>query len=298
MEMFDLGIAWNWEPDTDFVRELNDHAVARGLKPYIIHAYNFYTSLKDISEDNIGFRFFLDRTIIDPSPLSKVGDFLHRKGIAFINYQDKAKKLLRRSTAHHEPARHNILLPMRILIKPGEHMDTSNIKLSCMVRPFVLKPVDGPPDAESVQHATSLDDLSKLRERYGDITYVAQEKITPKKMGAKLASFRCVYCAGEVIPAWWHSEDNTHELLDHADMDRFELNHLLLISNQIANIAKLELFSVGIVVDDEDNFFVTDYLNIHPDMRRRSRFNKGLPDEAVDKVIDNIVKFVKNKVKA
>lgn len=295
MEVFDLGIAWNWAPDADFIREINDRALAEGLKPYIIHAFNFYTSLKDISEQNIRIKFFLDRTVLDPSPICKIGEFLIRNGVVFINYQDKAKRLLRRSTTHHEPIRHNILIPTRIMIKPGESIDTSRVKLSCLPRPFVLKAVDGPPDAETIRDAASADDLYRLRDRYGDITYVAQEIINPKTLGNRQASFRCVYCGGDVIPSWWDPAGNTYEPVSGNDIEEYDLNHLILIANQIANITKLEFFSTGIVLDSEDEFFVTDYLNLHPDMRRKSRLHSGLPDSVVDKVIDSMVSYVKKK---
>lgn len=295
MEIFDLGIAWNWEPDTGFVRELNDRLLTEGLKPYLIHAYNFYASLKDVCEERIRIQLFLDRTISDSSPLSEVGDFLNRKGIPFINYPDKAKKLLRRSTVYHQPAHHNILLPMKIMLKPRDSMKTLKLKISYMAHPFVLKPIEGPPDVGVNPNATSIDDVLKLREQYGDITYVAQEKICPTMLDKRRASFRCVYCLGEVVPAWWCPEDNIYELLTQYDIDRFELNHLFLTSKKIANISKLDFFSTEIVIDKNYSFFVTDYLNIHPDMRRRSKFNNGVPDEIVEKIIKNIIYFAKQK---
>ena len=53
METFDLGIAWDRQEDNEFVEGLNNYALKEGLKPYLLHGYNFYTSLKDISEGNI-----------------------------------------------------------------------------------------------------------------------------------------------------------------------------------------------------------------------------------------------------
>ncbi len=297
MEIFDLGIAWNWEPDTAFVRELNDRLLTEGRKPYLIHAYNFYTSLKDICEENIRIRLFLDRTINDNTPLSEVGDFLGRKNITFINYPDKAKKLLKRSTAYHEPIRHNILLPMKIMLRPRDSVETLRLKISYMARPFVLEPIEGSPDIEVNTDAMSIEDVLRMKERYGAITYVAQERIYPAILDEKHASFKCVYCLGEIVHSWWYSAHNIYEVLTPHDMDRLELNQLLTITYEIAHISKMDFFSTDIVMDKKTNFFVTNYINPRPDMRRRSKFDNGVPDEMVEKIIKKIIYFTKQKTK-
>jgi len=42
---------------------------------------------------------------------------------------------------------------------------------------------------------------------------------------------------------------------------------------------------------------IVDYVNDQPDMRKKSKFSDGVPDEIVDKVIQNIVSFVREKAK-
>lgn len=84
MEIFDLGIAWNSEPDNEFVSELNNRALKYGLRPYLIHAYNFYGSLKDIADDKLFFRFFLDRTLQNAQAFNGLAPFLKKKA-AFLS---------------------------------------------------------------------------------------------------------------------------------------------------------------------------------------------------------------------
>lgn len=35
-QVFDLGVAWNWEYDQDFISQLNDTALTQGLRPYLV----------------------------------------------------------------------------------------------------------------------------------------------------------------------------------------------------------------------------------------------------------------------
>jgi len=46
---------------------------------------------------------------------------------------------------------------------------------------------------------------------------------------------------------------------------------------------------------EKGKFLVVDYVNAHPDMRKKSKFKDGLPDEIVDKIIGEIISFVKSE---
>jgi hypothetical protein len=295
MEIYDLGIAWNCVEDADFVKELNDCALKEGLRPYLIHAYNFYGTLKDIVENHIYILLFLDRTVNDGTPLCEVGDFLKRKSIVFINYPDRIQKLVNRYKIYLEPVAYNISLPARMLLKPQDNRHIMELKIKYLSNPFVLKPVDGLYTAGINLDAKSIDDILRIREQYGNVTYVAQEKIDPIILDKRRASFRNIYCLGEVIPSWWHPQDNVYEILTQNDIDKFKLDRLLSISKEIARVSKLDFFLTEVVIDKKSNFFVTDQINIHPEIRQKSKFNDGMPDEIVKKIIKNIIYFAKQK---
>ena len=297
MKIFDLGVAWNCEQDTDFVKELNNCALKEGLKPYLIHAYNFYGTLKDIAENHIWFPFFLDRTVNDGTPLCEVGDFFKRRSTVFINYPDRVRKLLNRYKIYLEPITYNISLPARILLKPQDNRHILELKIKYLSSPFLLKSVGDLPNAGINLGAKSIDDILRLREQYGNIAYIAQEKIEPMILDKKYASFRNVYCLGDIISSWWHPADNVYEILTQHDIDKLKLDRLLSISAKIARVSKLDFFLTEIVVDKNGDFLVTDQINVHPDMHRKSKFNNGMPDEAVDRVIKNIICSIKQKTR-
>jgi len=295
METFDLGIAWDNEIDNEFVNDLNDYALKGGIRPYLIHIYNFYASLKDITENKISFRFLLNRTSDDDPVFRGLPDFLKRKGIAFINHPDKAKESRDKFKIHLKFNSHDIPVPKTALLNPKEDRKSLELKIKYVSRPFVLKPADGYGE-EAILDARSLDDVIKLKEQHGDIKYIAQEKILPKSLENKPAWFRVLYCCGKVIPCWWHPKTHMYDILTVKQVYALELYDMWHTTRRISQVCKLDFFSAELAMKNDEKFLVVD-LDDQPYLRRKSKFNDGVPDEIVDKVIQNIVSFVRGKVK-
>lgn len=297
MEIFDLGIAWNWEPDADFVKDLNDHALKEGLRPYLVHAYNFYSTLKDIVEDRISFRFFLDRASDDDPTFTGLIDFLKKKDIIFINHPDRAKKSTDKSIMHLEFINQSIPVPATIILNAQDDKQDLELKIKDISKPFILKPADGSSGEGVVLDAQSLENVLRLREQYGNITYIAQEKIYPKDLESRPAWFRIFYCFGKIIPCWWHPVTHIYDILTLKQIDALGLYDIWFITKKISQICKLDFFSTEIAMKNDKKFVVVDYVNDQCDMRKKSKFDDGVSDEVVDKVIKNIVSFVKQKQK-
>lgn len=292
MEIFDLGISWNWQLDNEFVQGLNDEALKESLKPYLLHAFNFYRSLRDIAENNIYFKSFLDRTLDDGSPLSKASDFLKTKNFNFINHPDQIKRSLDKPTTHQEFVNNSIPVPKTVFVNPQDNQPLES-KIKTFPKPFVVKLADNSFGKTVSLEANSLEDVLRLRVRYGNINCFAQEKIHPTFLGNKLSSFKVVYCLGETFPCWWHLLSHNYDILCKEDTDKFGLSFLSEIAKNIARVSKLDFFTVDLIMDKKNNFFVVNYADAWPDMRRKSKFDDGVPDEVVDAVTKKIISFVK-----
>jgi len=295
METFDLGIAWDQEQDNEFVEGLNNYAVKEGLKPYLLHAYNFYGSLKDITENKISFRFLLNRTSDNDPVFRGLPDFLKRKGITFINHPDKAKESRDKFKMHLKFNSHDIPVPKTALLNPEEDRKSLELKIKYVSKPFVIKPADGYGE-ETILDAQSLDDVIKLKEQHGDIKYIAREKILHKSLENKPAWFRVFYCCGKVIPCWWHPKTHVYDILTMKQVYALGLYDMWHMTRRISQVCKLDFFSTELVMKNDEKFLAVD-LDGQPYLRRKSKFNDGVPDEIVDKVIQNIVSFVREKVK-
>ena len=295
METFDLGIAWDREEDNEFVEGLNNYALKEGLKPYLLHGYNFYASLKDISEGNIHFRLFLNRTSEDDPVFSGLADFLRRKRIIFINHPDRAKESADKFKMHLKFNSHDIPVPKTVLLGSQDDKQSSEFKIKYVSKPFVLKPANGSCGDGVILDAQSLDDVIKLKEHRGDIKYIAQEKINPVSLETRPAWFRVFYCLGKINPCWWNPLTRTYDILTIKEIYRFGLYDMRRLTKMIHTVSGLDLFSVEMAMRSNEKFIVVDYVNDQPDMRKKSKFNDGLPDEIVDEIIGNIIAFVKQK---
>jgi len=295
MKIFDLGIAWNRSQDNDFVYEINDAVLKEGLSPYLLHSYNFYSSLKDVSEDKISFRFFIDRTRGHNSVFTKLADFLNKKDIVFINHPVMAKRSIDKSAMLLDFINQGIRVPLSVIINPQDDEQTLTLKTKNLYKPFVLKPAEGTVAESLLLDTISINDIQKLKGRYGDIAYLAQEKILPIDLENRPARFKVFYCLGKVIPCWWDPQTAIYDIVTLRQVYKFALSGIWPLTKSINRICKLAFFSTEVVMKDDKNFVVVDYVDVYPDMRKKSKFTNGLPDEAVKNIIDNIVSFVKEK---
>jgi hypothetical protein len=293
METFDLGIVWDTEADNEFVKDLNERALKDGLRPYLIHMYNFFSSLKDITEGRISFRYFLDRSSDDSSTFGGLADFLKKKDIIFINHPDNVKNSTDKFKIHSMFISYGLPVPKTVFIKPQEKRHVLEAKIQHVSIPLALKPAYGACSNGTVSNINSLDGALRLIEQDKDKSYFAQERISPINLENKPAWFKVLYCLGEIIPCWWHPATHMYDILTLRQIYRFGLHEAWPLIKKIKQACKLDFFSTEIVMKEEKKFLVVDYVNDQPDMRKKSKFNDGMPDEIVNKAIENIVSFVK-----
>lgn len=295
MKTFDLGIAWDNEVDNEFVSALNERALREGLKPYLIHAYNFFSSLKDITEGKISFRCFFDRSGDDSATFGGLADFLKKKDINFINHPDNVKNATDKSKIHSMFISHGLPIPKTVFLNPKEERQSLEAKIQHVSVPCVFKPAFGSYGNGEVLTINSIDDVLKLRGEGEDEFYFAQERISPISLENKPAWFKMLYCFGEIIPLRWHPETMEYETLSLRQIYRLGLHEIWPITKKIRQACKLNFFSTDIILKEKGKFLVVDYVNARPDMRKKSKFKDALLDEIVDKVINGILSFVKNQ---
>ena len=297
METFDLGIAWDREEDNDFVEGLNNYALKKELKPYLLHGYNFYASLKNISEGNIHFRLFFNRTSENDPVFSGLPDFLKRKGITFINHPDSAKESVDKFKMHLRFNSHDMPVPKTVLVGPQEDRKTLELKIKYTSKHFVLKPADGSCGNGGIADVHSLDDVIMVKKQHKDMRHIAQEKISPKNLGNKLAWFRVFYACGNITPCWWHPVTHVYDILTLKEVYALGLYDVWYLTKRISQICKLDFFSTDIVMEGDGKLVIVDYVNDKPDMRKKSKFNDGVSDEVVESITEKITNFVKQSTK-
>jgi hypothetical protein len=138
----------------------------------------------------------------------------------------------------------------------------------------------------------ALEDILVRRREYPFDSYLVQERILPKVAQARRYWFRVFYAAGDVYPCWWDDLSHVYETLDAAQAggDLFALLDETI--RAIARLSSLLLFSAELVLDQRERLVVVDYVNESPDLRRKSRYHDGVPDEVVEAIIGNLTGWI------
>jgi hypothetical protein len=295
METFDLGITWDNESDNEFINDLNDRALEEGVKPYLIHAYNFFSSLKDITDSQLSFRCFFARSSNESSTFGGLADFLKKKDIHFINHPDNVRNSIDKSKIHSMFISYGLPVPKTVFIKPQEEKQVLEAKIQHVSVPCMLKSTFGSCGDSTVLTINSLDEVLRLIGQESDKSYFVQEQVVPINLENKPAWFKVLYCFGEIISCRWHPVIREYEILSLRQIYRLGLHEIWAITNKIKQACRLDFFSTEIVMKEDKNFLVVDYVNVRPDMHKKSKFHDGMPDEIVNKAIENIITFVKTK---
>jgi hypothetical protein len=294
MNILDIAISFDWEPDKEFVQDLNDFALKQGLKPYILYASNFYDTLNNVSVGKISFRFFLDRVAEDNHLFKGLPGFLKGRGVRFCNEPEMAKQSNNKFIMHLDFVKNSILCPKTVFLFPQDTEKAIEEKINNLPKPFVLKPQMGCSGDGVVLDVYTPDDVLKIMKMYPNISYIAQEKITPSELDREVAWFRVVYCLGEFFVFWWNPKTHIYLIVSTEQMHRFVLQDVVDITRQIFNVCGLNFFSTEIALYN-GKFFVIDYINDQPDMRKKSKFVDGVPDEIVGRIVEKIISFVKQE---
>lgn len=288
---YDLGIAWNWEYDRDFVSQINNTCLKNGLKPYLVNPFNLYEAIQLIKEKKIKFRYFFDRATDTDQRFFELIHLLQKKRVLFINHPDKIKWIEDKVLIHMELTTYKIPVPETYIYYPSDSRKAIMDKIKQVGMPFVLKP------AHSVEkggmgvllNATTVEEAYQWHNRYKDFIFLIQRQVFPRLIEKRSAWFRVFYVLGKTIPCWWNPVTHIYEVLTEKEIKKFRLSPLRDLTNRIADIYGLGLFSTEIAVEKWRRFVVVDYINDQCDMRRKSKFVDAVCDEIVDAVVSELV---------
>jgi len=304
-DFFDLAIAWEWEYDRDFVCSIDRECQKNMLSSYLIYPANLNETLNLQAEGKIAFRMLFDRAS-DTNP--KFHDIIHfakRFPFKMVNEVSLLTRAVDKATMHLEFISNGINVPYTIILSPWQKnqeiytmMKLSDFKKLGM--PFIIKPAHGGGGVGVVIDARTIQEVVKARMEIAHDKYLLQEKIVPVFLGKDLsrkAWFRVFYVCGEIIPCWWNNETFIYNMITSDEVKKYDFSELHDITKKIADICGLDFFSTEIVKVKDGRFIVVDYVNDMCDMRRKSRYPDGVPDEVVGKVIKRLVRYVKENAK-
>lgn len=299
LKIFDLGIAWNWEYDRDFIFQLNESCLKHSLKPYLIHPFNLYETLQLLTERQIEFRFFFDRASDTDYRFWELVPFLQERESSFVNHPDKIKWIDDKVLIHMDFISNNLPVPPTFIYYPTDDRRLIANKIKQIGSPFVVKPAHGVDSGGKgvLVNARSVEDVCHWHSRYKDFIFLLQKQIIPFCTKDKRMSwFRVFYVFGKIIPCWWDSLTHIYEIVTENEVNKFGLEPLYSLTEKIGKTSNLGFFSTEIALDRDKHFTVIDYINDQCDMRKKSRFSDGVCDEVVNLIVDELIGRIKKKI--
>ncbi len=299
MTTYDLALAYVWEYDTDFINLVEKKFQEAGLSTYIISDYNIDEVLELVLKRKLHFHFYLDRAWDVDERFENLGRILTRRKGTIFNPYKKVLHAIDKASMHLEFITAGLHVPYSIIIPPHSESEDLFISLEDLAqlgRPFIIKPCNTTGGGVGVvTGAETLKEIVDERVTNSDDKYLLQEKIYPKILDGRRAWFRSFWAFGKAIPVWWDDQTHLYEQILPEHYKNFRLTNLRRITRKIAEITSLDFFSTEIVLTEDDNFLLIDYVNDQCDMRMKSGHYDGIPDNIVNDIIKNMLKLTLQK---
>lgn len=289
-QAYDVAIAWNWEYDAGFVTLLDVACRARDLSLLQITPGTLAVTLDRLQAGDIAFRLLLDRAWDVDETFYPLADGCRERGVRILNDRPLALRAWDKATMHLEFIHAGLHAPHTIVLPPFDDVpDLPTPDLAPLGHPFILKPAHGGGGAGVRRDLMGWAQIQDIRRENPADKYLVQARVTPRRTEAGPAWFRVLFALDEVLPFWWSVQTHEYRPVTAEQEARFGLSALRDISQTIARISRLDIFSTEIAQRAGDGVFASiDYVNDPIDLRPQSKAPDGVPDPAVRLIAERI----------
>ena len=301
MKSFDLGIAWNWEYDADFVRGIEQECTRHGVSTYRIETHNCEETLHLLRTRKISFHTFLDRASDADDVFIPLAKFIAKSGTHVFNNYEFVEYAKDKATMHLELIAAGLHTPYTIIISPvnkKKEIELSLTELAHLGRPFIIKPANTTGGGVGVViGAETLKQIIETRKHHKNDKYLLQETVVPQSIEKHKAWFRIIFAFGISFLCWWDHETHRYRKITKEEERHFHLHHLYSILRSIHSVCHLDFFSSEVALVHDGRLIVIDYVNEICDMRLQSAHYDGVPDDIVHEIHCELAKIIKSYVK-
>ncbi len=135
-----------------------------------------------------------------------------------------------------------------------------------------------------VRNANTLYDVIIARQMHPADHYLLQRHVTSIEIKGRPAWFRVIHCGGNIFPHWWNQVSHQYSLVTLDEVNRYNLEEIWTITDTVAKICGLDLFSLEIALTPENKFVDVDYVNDQIDLRIQSAASDGAPDLIIQRI--------------
>jgi glutathione synthase/RimK-type ligase-like ATP-grasp enzyme len=294
-----VGLAYNWQYDVDFIRLVDRSCHQAGLTCYVIGPHNLPQTLLEVQNHERRFHWMLDRASDEDKHFLQFNRLLQSNGTRFLNAHDRYLRAIDKAEIHADLLTSGLRLPLTVVLPPHDRQPEVNPRLiEEFAKPFVLKPARGGGGRGVLTGATRVEDVTRARSSHRDQKFLLQQSIEPQILGGRRAWFRVYFVCGQVIPCWWDDRTHRYALFAPADAQLINAGELERIVRVIAQVAHLDFFSTEIALDTHNRYVVVDYVNTPCDMRMQSKHFNGVPDVLVQQIVAALTSYFKSQIDA
>lgn len=296
MEKFDIGLAYLWEFDEDFINRIELILQDYGFSTFILGDHNVHEVTERILNKELYFNFYFDRAWDVDENFERLGKIISKRKTKILNPYKKVLHAIDKASMHLEFITLGLNVPYSIIMPPFNHARDVLLSLSELTilgLPFIIKPCNTTGGGIGVvTDAITLREILEERKTHADDKYLIQEKIYPQFIDGKRAWFRCFWAFGKPIVTWWDDRTHLYTEMSRDEAQNFGLTKLFQITKSIARLTELDFFSTEIVLSQNKKFIVIDYVNDQCDMRFKSKHFDGVPDNVVEQIINYLLKMM------
>jgi len=293
----DLLTLWVWEYDVDFIHLLRDACLARGVTTLVCGPDDL-TGLSDrLDRGEIRAKVGLDRVWDWGGEYERHIPAMQRNIPIMVNDYTRVRYAWNKLNMHALFIQHGLYVPYLIIIPSYEEQP--------VLPPVDLTPLGGRFSVKGLHSGGSgilhpvarWEEVLHQRKEWPADQTILQAWVEPKLLGGRRAWFRVFYACGSTFPCWADDRTHIHEPVTSQDEARYQLSVLRSMTQQIAGLCGLNLFSTEIALDQSNIWMVCDYVNEPCDYRLKSTAPNGVPDEIVAAICDRLAGWVKRQTR-
>jgi hypothetical protein len=128
MEIYDIGLAFVWEYDDDFINLIELSIQNAGLSSFRITEWNIHEVTEKVKNRKLGFNFYLDRASDVNDKFLSLAKILSRRKTRIFNPYKNVRHAIDKASMHLEFITLGLNVPYSIIIPP--HSQYNNIFIS------------------------------------------------------------------------------------------------------------------------------------------------------------------------
>jgi hypothetical protein len=291
--IYDLCFAWNWEYDADFAALLAAACQRRGISAYQVTPENLEATLQALHNGELRYRAYFDRASDGDERFLPLAEWTKAEGLLWLNPAHLAQRVWDKAYCHTSLAKAILNMPRTIIIPPHQiQPDLPPVDLTSLGSSFTIKPAHGGGGLGVVTGATTWEQVLATRQQFPTDQYLLQAYIIPAQLDGREAWFRMLHCAGHSYTNWWNTQTHIYTRVSVEEEQRYGLAPLRELTDAIASLCGLDLFTSEIALTLDGMFIIVDYVNDPIDMRIQSKAVDGVPDELAAEVAQRLVDHV------